>query len=173
MDASRPGSSGLLAPSALEPDGVPPATMWQFKNTDGNTLPPPKRENLKQFLIKTLQKFTKVRTPIGTYQQLTGLSMKSSLSPILANILMNDLEQKIIKKHIDTGNVLHYSRFVDDSVVIIRKNAVRSFLKQINNYDSLINFTLEEMNSDNKINFLDMTILIDDKSKLQFIKNEI
>ena len=37
MGASRPGSSGLLAPSALEP-GVPPATMRQFKNAHGNLL---------------------------------------------------------------------------------------------------------------------------------------
>ena len=34
-----------------------PEKIFKFKNTDGNTLPPPKRENLKQFLIKTLQKF--------------------------------------------------------------------------------------------------------------------
>ena len=37
LGASRPGSSGFLAPSALEP-GVPSATMRQFKNTDGNLL---------------------------------------------------------------------------------------------------------------------------------------
>ena len=37
LGAPRPGSSGLLAPSALEP-AVAPATMRQFKSTDGNLL---------------------------------------------------------------------------------------------------------------------------------------
>ena len=147
-----------------------PKKFFNFKTVDGSLLPPPKRENLKQLFLKTLQKFTKVRTPVGIYQQLSGLCMGSALSPLLANILVNDLEQKIVKKFIDTGKVLHYSRFVDDSLIIIRKNALRQFLKQINSFDHLLNFTCDEMDSHNKINFLDMTIFIDDQQLLQFIK---
>ena len=131
-----------------------PEKFFNFKNTHGNRLPPPKRENLKQFLIQILQKYTKVRTPIEIFQQLKVLSMGSALSPILANILMNDLEQKIITKFINSGNIIHYSRFVDDSIVIIHKNSIRLFFKQINNYDSLIKYTMEKMDPENKINFL-------------------
>ena len=73
--------------------------------------------------------------------------MGSALSPILANILVNDLEQKIVKNFVNSGKVLHYSRFVDDSIVLIHKNSVRQFLKQINSYDGMIQFTCEDMNS--------------------------
>ena len=72
----------------LEKIYAEPKKFFKFKNSDGQLLPPPKRENFKQLLLKTLQKFSKVRTPVGIYQQLSELSMGSALSPLLANILV-------------------------------------------------------------------------------------
>ena len=61
------------------------------------TFPAPKREDFKQFLITILQKFSIVKTPIGVFEQRTGLSMGSSLSPTLSNIFVRNLEKKIVK----------------------------------------------------------------------------
>ena len=99
-----------------------PKKYFRYKNENGNLLPPPPRETFKTFLLKTLRDFTKVRTPVGIYQQTEGLSMGSALAPMLANILANDLEQKVVKKYESEGKIVHYTRYVDDSFIIIRKN---------------------------------------------------
>ena len=46
-----------------------PSKYFQFKDKEGKTLPPPKRENFKQFLIKTLRKNRIVRSQIGILDQ--------------------------------------------------------------------------------------------------------
>ena len=147
-----------------------PKKFFQFKDENGNLLPPPERENFKQFLLKTLRNFTKIRTPVGIFEQTQGLSMGSALSPMLANILVNNLEQKIVKNFEETGKIVHYTRYVDDSIIIIRKSSIRQFLKQINNFDEKLVFTLEEMNVERKLIYLDMLIFINEKHSLEFIK---
>ena len=112
-----------------------PEKYFNFKGTDGKLLPPPKRELFKVFLIKTLQKFSIVETPIGIYQQKTGLNMGSALSPMLSNIFVHALETKIVQKYIDQGKLIHYTRFADDSLIVIHKNSIRSFTKEINYFD--------------------------------------
>jgi hypothetical protein len=67
-----------------------------FKDKDERTFPAPKREDFKQFLIKPSQKFSIVKTPVGVYEQRTGLSMRSSLSPTLSNIFVGNLEFRTI-----------------------------------------------------------------------------
>ena len=136
-----------------------PKKYFNFKDKNGKTFPAPKREDFKQFLIKILQKFSIVKTPIGVFEQRTGLSMGSSLSPTLSNIFVGNLEKKIVKKYIENKKIIFYSRFADDSCLIIKKAAVRSFMKEINNFDKSLNFTLNYM-SENCITFLDMTIFI-------------
>ena len=74
-----------------------PKKYFQFKGPDGNLLPPPKRENFKTFLIQTLTKYSIVLSQIGIFQQKSGLSMGSSLSPTLSNIFVRNLEKKIVK----------------------------------------------------------------------------
>ena len=95
-----------------------PKKFFDFKGIDGNILPPPKREYLKTFLLKTLQKYSIVNTPIGVYQQKSGLNMESALSPLLSNIFVDALESKVVEKYIKLGRVIHYSRFADDSLII-------------------------------------------------------
>ena len=111
-----------------------------------------------------------MRTPVSVYQQKSGLSMGSSLSPALSNIFVNDLETKIVKKYIKNKKILSYSRFADDSLLIIHKNAIRNFLKEINNWDKSLKFTVEYMNSENSINFLDINIFLN-KDKKSNLKN--
>ena len=147
-----------------------PTKYFNFEGKDGLKLPPPKREYLKGFLLKTLQKFSIIKTPLGVYQQKTGLNMGSALSPMLSNIFVHALETKVIKKYADTGKLIHYGRFADDSIIVLHKNSLRSFVKEINYFDKSLNFTIEEMNSKSEINFLDTTVYIDENNQLEFRK---
>ena len=96
--------------------------------------------------------------------------MGSALSPMLSNIFVHALETKVIKKYADTGKLIHYSRFADDSIIVLHKNSLRSFVKEINYFDKSLNFTIEEMNSKSEINFLDTTVYIDENNQLEFRK---
>ena len=55
------------------------------------------------------------------YQQIDGVSMGSSLGPLLANIIMTEMEKTIIKKFIDDKILLFYECYVDDTLVVINK----------------------------------------------------
>ena len=70
------------------------------------------------------------------------------------------MEQKIIKNHFLSGNLISYHRYADDCILIIRKNAVRGFMKDINSYDQGLKFTLEQMSMENEIIFLDTKFFI-------------
>ena len=96
--------------------------------------------------------------------------MGSSLSPILSNIFVNNLESKIVQKYLDTGKIKFYSRFADDSLIIIHKNSIRSFLREINNFDKSLNFTVDYMDEENSIKFLDIDIFLNTEEKIEFKK---
>ena len=96
--------------------------------------------------------------------------MGSALSPMLSNIFIHTLEIKIIEKFKRTGKLVSYSRFADDALIVIHKNTMRAFIKEINNYDKSINYTVEEMNQENQIVFLDTTVYINSKNELEFKK---
>ena len=53
-------------------------------------------------------------------QQIDGVSMGSSLGPLLANIIMNEMEKTITKKFIDDRILLFYRRYVGDTLVVIK-----------------------------------------------------
>ena len=147
-----------------------PSKYFQFKDKEGKTLPPPKRENFKHFLIKTLTKYSIVRSQIGIFHQKSRLTMGSSLSSILSNIFVHSSESKIVQKYKNTGKIKFYSRFADDSLLIIHKNSVRSFLKEINGYDKSLNFTVNHMDDENSIKFLYINIFLSTENKIEFKK---
>ena len=56
--------------------------------------------------------------------------MDRSVSPLLSNIFVHSLESKIVQKYKNTGEIKFYSRFADDSLLIIHKNSVRNFFER-------------------------------------------
>ena len=46
--------------------------------------------------------------------------MGSSLEPVLANIIMTELEDVVIKPLITNGTIKFYTRFVDDTLLVIK-----------------------------------------------------
>lgn len=50
------------------------------------------------------------------YEQKGSVSIGSSLGPLLANIIMTELEDKIIKPLINDTTVTFYGRYVDETL---------------------------------------------------------
>ena len=83
--------------------------------------------------------------------------MGSSISPIVANLFMEDFEQKAIS----TAPHPPYfcKRYVDDTFTILESSHRRAFLDHINSIDQHIQFTCEEQREDGSLPFLDVLVL--------------
>ena len=93
------------------------------------------------------------------YRQTFGFAMENPLSPILSNVVMEDLENLCINKLQEKP--LFYNRSVDDIVLCISKNNIRDTLQIFNSYDTNLQFTVEN-SENNSISFLDIKIIIND-----------
>lgn len=83
--------------------------------------------------------------------------MGSPLSPIIADIVLQDIEQKAIEKILTTLGF--YYRYVDDIVSSAPREFMNDILNIFNSFHPRIQFTLELGNND-QLNFLDITIFI-------------
>ena len=75
------------------------------------------------------------------YKQTFGCAMGNHLSPILSDIVIEDLELPCINKL--ESKPLFYFRYVDDIVPCIHKNYIEHTLKVFNSYDENLQFTVE------------------------------
>ena len=92
------------------------------------------------------------------YKQPDGLAMGSCLSPFLADLFMDHLENNFILTN-NNSEIIHWFRYVDDCLCILNCDAhgAENLFKKLNNIHPKISFTLE-VESNQKINFLDLTI---------------
>ena len=97
------------------------------------------------------------------YQQIFGSSMGNPISPILADIVMEDLEIHAIQQL--NVKPLFYFRYVDDIILCIPKNTIDHAIKIINSYDENLQFTVE-LSQNNSISFLDVKIIVHEQQKI-------
>ena len=90
--------------------------------------------------------------------------MGSKLSGFLSNLFLNELEISVIPKYYKNKKLLFFGRYVDDIIMIVKKDCYHEIHKEFNSYSENLKFTVEKMN-ENKINFLDITLELRD-SKL-------
>jgi len=92
------------------------------------------------------------------YKQTYGTPMGSPLSPIIAEIVMQDLEENVLR----TLNLptLFYYRYVDDIVFAARDNDINQMLAAFNNYHPRLKFTSEK-DEGCGISFLDLLLYKD------------
>ena len=86
------------------------------------------------------------------YEQIEGTAMGSPISPIVANLYMEDLKTKAIQTA--PHHPAFWKRFVDDTFVIIKASHKLEFLDHINSIDPNTQFTSEESKEDGSMSFL-------------------
>ncbi|XP_062699209.1 uncharacterized protein LOC134284408, partial [Aedes albopictus] len=93
-----------------------------------------------------------------SYSQTFGVPMGSPLSPVIANLVMERLEQESIRKlEGHRISMVVYRRYVDDCFCIARKEHVGKILEVFNGFHDRLQFTVE-YEEDGRLKFLDMML---------------
>ena len=79
------------------------------------------------------------------YKQIHGYAMGSPVSPVVANLCMEDIEESAIIASTVPPKV--WKRYVDDSFCIIKKDEIPTFHNTLNSMDPHISFTIEQENN--------------------------
>ena len=92
------------------------------------------------------------------YEQLDGAAMGSPISPLIANLFMEELKVKALSTFPHPPRL--WLRFVDDTFVIIKTEHSQQLLEHINSQDPHIQFTVEEPSQQGTLSFLDTLVTI-------------
>ena len=91
------------------------------------------------------------------FEQIDGVSMGSCLAPVLANIILTELEKVIVDELVRSGTVKFYRRYVDDTLVLIKPSDIPFVLNKLNSFDKNLKFTVDTF-QDGTVHFLDLEI---------------
>ena len=91
------------------------------------------------------------------YDQIDGVCMGSSHGPVLANIIMTELEKLVLPKLIDDDIIKFYIRYVDDTLVLIKEDQIENVLEKFNQFDKNLKFTVDTF-EDGIVHFLDIIV---------------
>ena len=91
----------------------------------------------------------------GVYFRTSTCPMGSPLSPALASVFMENLEDKIIRR--TNSPVIAWKRYVDDSFAVIKQGEEENVLAELNSYHDSIKFTYEKEKG-RELSFLDIKI---------------
>ena len=86
--------------------------------------------------------------------------MRSSLGPILANIILTKFELVIISDLISSSTIQFYKQYVDDTLMLIKPSNIPMVLAKNNKFLTNLKFTINTF-PDGVINFLDIKISVD------------
>ena len=118
------------------------------------------RTNMKVDHITSLLEFCLTTTyfqfQASFYEQINGAAMGSPISPIVANLFMEEFEVRAIETAKNPPKL--WKRFVDDTCVILSSGSKEEFFQHINSIDPRIQFTTEESKPDGSIPFLDCLV---------------
>ena len=84
--------------------------------------------------------------------------MGSQLGPTLADIIMTELENIVIKPILACGTLKFYAQYVDDTLVLSKPSDITLILLKLNSFDTQIQFTHEIITNNNDVPFLDIII---------------
>ena len=83
--------------------------------------------------------------------------MGASLGPVLANIIMTEMERCVVDELIDNGKIKFYSRYVDDTLLLVKPEDVDEILHKFNSFHRSLEFTVDKFD-DCVPHFLDLEI---------------
>ena len=121
----------------------------------------PQRTNMSISQITSLLEFCLTHTYFlfqgKYYEQVQGAAMGSPISPLIANIFMEEFEVKALQSFPNPPSL--WLRFVDDTFVISKAEHSQDLLHHINNQDPHIQFTVEPTQQ-GSLPFLDTLVTI-------------
>lgn len=97
------------------------------------------------------------------YLQLDGVAMGSPISPLIANLWMEDIENQAINTAMFKPKI--WLRYVDDTFCIIKRDQLEFFLNHINSIHQKTKFTVE-LENNGCLAFLDVQIYRKEDKKL-------
>ena len=101
----------------------------------------------------------------GTYyQQVFGTAMGSPVSAVIANMVMEDVEQRALAS--SPVQPLFWKRHVDDVVSAVSGNEAERLLSHLNSAEPSIQFTIEREN-DRRLFFLDLNVYRSHRGNLE------
>ena len=90
------------------------------------------------------------------YNQVSGTPIGFSISPIIANIVMVDLEREILPSF--DFVIPWYFRYVDDTILCVPQDKADIVLCKFNSYNPRLQFTYK-IESNNTLSFLDIKLM--------------
>ena len=109
------------------------------KNIISTTL---KKRTLKKLLKDTCSK-TAFLFDNTIYEQIDGVSMGAALGPVLANIIMTEMERVVVDALVQSGKIKFYARYVDDTLLLVKPEDIDNILQQFNKFHKNIEFTID------------------------------
>ena len=115
-----------------------------------------KRSTLKKLLLDTCTN-TAFQSNNKFYEQINGVSMGGSIGPLLANIIMIEFENQVVRKLLANERIKFYTRFVDDTLLLIKNDDIEAIKIEFEKFDSNLKFTYDTFENENP-HFLDIEI---------------
>ena len=117
------------------------------------------KRSLKKLILDSCNK-TAFSFNNKIYEQIDGVSMDSSLGPVLANIILTEFEKLIVFDLVDSGLMKFYRRYVDDTLILVKSNNIPLLLEKFNSFHKNLKFTVDRFEND-FVHFLDIKISCD------------
>ena len=75
--------------------------------------------------------------------------MGFSLDPIPTNIIMTELEKKIVKPMIESGKLKFYKRFVDDTLLLAKEDYINYIFGKFSSFHKNLKFIRDSCHGNN------------------------
>ena len=79
------------------------------------------------------------------YEQTDGVSMGACLGPVLANVIVTELELVVVDKMVNSGLIKFYGRYVDDTLLLVKPENVDNIIKAFNKFHKNLEFTIDKL----------------------------
>ena len=84
--------------------------------------------------------------------------MVSSLTPVLANIILTEFEKVVLTPRMESGILKLYCRYLDDTTVLFREGQICKYLKVFNSSHNDLRFAVDKSENEDA-HFLNIKIM--------------